>query len=447
MIRATTVGVLKSYRSNLMKSFIAQNTARDNVLKPRNFHSYADDPAAASQAYQIRRSLQRTASQITVSDSVTRKYETAYKALESVVDIVDNGKSDSSYDSVLRTLNDPTGDARISLGKVLNQLADDIVQNMNSKYGDNFIFAGADGLNVPFEIRDDGHLYYRGVNVDTELAKVAMDGNQEPVSVDENGQVDANGSYFLTTKDTSVIKISDYDAMKANPDPDVELPKVLEKANENPPVLQKVNKDGVLDANGEYYLVTTNAKVMSEEEYCDAQANLEKLDFLNDEKYFVDIGLGMQEDGQGALIESSAFNASLSGISFLGYGVDEDGDPKNLVSLIRQMAAKATEYSQVEWTKESGEYQEFNRLANKFEAMASNLHTMHVDMSAKAGALKDNNELLTNKADTLKEQIVELEDMNEVEAISEFMWAQYCYNSALKVGNKVLSESLMDYMS
>lgn len=446
MIRATTVGVLKSYRSNLMKSFIAQNTARDNVLKPRNFHSYADDPAAASQAYQIRRSLQRTASQITVSDSVTRKYETAYKALESVVDIVDNGKSDSSYDSVLRTLNDPTGDARISLGKVLNQLADDIVQNMNSKYGDNFIFAGADGLNVPFEIRDDGHLYYRGVNVDTELPKVAMDGNQEPVSVDENGELDANGTFFLRTEDTSVIKIVDYEKMVQDQatDPGIQLPKVLQDTGKT---LQKVNEDGVLDATGEYYLVTTDASVISEEEYRKAQEDLEKLDFLNNEKYFVDIGLGMQEDGQGALIESSAFNASLPGISFLGYGVDEDGDPKNLVSLIRQMATKATEYSQAEWTKESGEYQEFNRLANKFEAMASNLHTMHVDMTAKAGALKDNNDLLTGKADTLKEQIVELEDMNEVEAISEFIWAQYCYNSALKVGNKVLSESLMDYMS
>ena len=50
MIRATTGGVLKSYRSNLMHSFIAQNKARTTVLTQRNFNSYAEDPAAASRA-------------------------------------------------------------------------------------------------------------------------------------------------------------------------------------------------------------------------------------------------------------------------------------------------------------------------------------------------------------------------------------------------------------
>ena len=64
MIRATTSGVLNSYRTNLMQSFITQSTAMKNILKPRNFHSYADDTASASRAYQIRRSLQRTGAQL-----------------------------------------------------------------------------------------------------------------------------------------------------------------------------------------------------------------------------------------------------------------------------------------------------------------------------------------------------------------------------------------------
>ena len=32
------------------------------------------------------------------------------------------------------------------------------------------------------------------------------------------------------------------------------------------------------------------------------------------------------------------------------------------------------------------------------------------------------------------------------DSITSFIWAQYCYNAALKVGNNVLSESLMDYL-
>ena len=92
-------------------------------------------------------------------------------------------------------------------------------------------------------------------------------------------------------------------------------------------------------------------------------------------------------------------------------------------------------------------WDELNRLAKKFEKMSDQLNTMHTDMDADAKALKNNNDLLTDKADTMKEQIHDLEDMDEAEAISSFIWAQYCYNAALKVGNSVLSESLMDYMS
>ena len=51
MIRATTGGVLKSYRSNLMNSFITLNKARDTVLSQRVFNSYAEDPAAAAGLY------------------------------------------------------------------------------------------------------------------------------------------------------------------------------------------------------------------------------------------------------------------------------------------------------------------------------------------------------------------------------------------------------------
>ena len=44
--------------------------------------------------------------------------------------------------------------------------AKSIVQDMNGKYGDNFIFGGADTLNVPFKLEADGTLTYRGKKVD-----------------------------------------------------------------------------------------------------------------------------------------------------------------------------------------------------------------------------------------------------------------------------------------
>ena len=518
MIRATTSGVLNSYRTNLMQSFITQSTAMKNILKPRNFHSYADDTAAASRSYQIRRSLQRTGAQLGSSQSVTYKFESAWAALGSVVDDVSNSHSKSEWHDVLVALNDPTGDARSALGKAMIKLGDDIIQSMNTKYGDNFVFAGADGLNVPFEIREDGHVYYRGVNVDTEVPKLLGEtkvGQGTPVKVrwdpatsqyiqdnagtdylradsveimskdeydkattllnngaayDGNGKPDLNGKYVIVADKTTTVSKADYDPDKhfvlkdANGDPlddgsgnytvikdaiikkeDFEASKP--KALTNGANLVEVDKNGAPTTGGGYYVVMNDAESISEKDYEQAKTDLAKLEYMSKEGDYVDIGRGLQEDLEGNLIESSAFNQALQGINFLGYGVDEDGDPKNIVSLARRMGELCTQFSDGEWSDKSEGWDELNRLAKKFEKMSDQLNTMHTDMDADAKALKNNNDLLTDKADTMKEQIHDLEDMDEAEAISSFIWAQYCYNAALKVGNSVLSESLMDYMS
>ena len=520
MIRATTSGVLNSYRTNLMQSFITQSTAMKNIPKPRNFHSYADDTAAASRSYQIRRSLQRTGAQLGSSQSVTYKFESAWAALGSVVDDVSNSHSKSEWHDVLVALNDPTGDARQALGKAMTKLGDDIIQCMNTKYGDNFVFAGADGLNVPFEIREDGHVYYRGVNVDTEVPKLLGEtkvGQGTPVKVswdaaknqyiqdlngtsylradsveimskdeydkattllnngaayDGTGKPDLNGKYVIVADKTTTVSKADYNAdpdayfvlKDANGDPlddgsgnytvikdaiikkeDFEASKP--KALTNGANLVEVDKNGAPTTGGGYYVVMNDAESISEKEYEQAKTDLAKLEYMSKEGDYVDIGRGLQEDLEGNLIESSAFNQALQGINFLGYGVDEDGHPKNIVSLARRMGELCTQFSDGEWSDKSEGWDELNRLAKKFEKMSDQLNTMHTDMDADAKALKNNNDLLTDKADTMKEQIHDLEDMDEAEAISSFIWAQYCYNAALKVGNSVLSESLMDYMS
>ena len=48
--------------------------------------------------------------------------------------------------------------------------------------------------------------------------------------------------------------------------------------------------------------------------------------------------------------------------------------------------------------------------------------------------------------DLTKEQVLAIEDVDPADAITAYSWAQYCYNAALKVGNSILSESLMDFL-
>ena len=67
-------------------------------------------------------------------------------------------------------------------------------------------------------------------------------------------------------------------------------------------------------------------------------------------------------------------------------------------------------------------------------------------MDAGTLKLKNNLALLEDNFYGLQEQYSEIEDVDMADAISSFLWAEYCYNAALKVGNSILSQSLMDYL-
>lgn len=184
---------------------------------------------------------------------------------------------------------------------------------------------------------------------------------------------------------------------------------------------------------------------MTKEEYETAVSDAEKLKYLMNEKQFVDIGLGFQENENGQLIESSAYNAALNGLTFIGHGLDADGDPKNIYSLVQKMKEISSRVKDGEkWTDE--DYDEFDGLVKKLERASSEFKTEFTNMSAGTQKLENNVELLEDNFYNLQEQYADIEDVDMADALTSFVWAQYCYNAALKVGNSVLSESLMDYL-
>lgn len=350
MIRATTNGVLAGYRSHLMNSFVTQNKARNTVLTGRNFLSYAEDPAGAAKSFALRRSFSKVSSQLTVNTNTSRKFDVAWSALDSVSKLVaTETTNNSAWKDIMAGLNGATGSGRAPLGESLKQLADNITQSMNGRYGDDYVFAGADGKNTPFtwvNTANGRKLHYRGVPVDA-----------------------------------------------TDPSPD-----------------------------------------------------FDKLKQFAEEGRFVDIGLGLKEDPQGNLIESSAFNDALQGINYLGYGVDKDGDPKNIVSLINRMGEILSNCDDDGNWGNPGDRAELERLAGKFKDATANFTESYVKMDTQAEFLKNNETQLKTTAAMLNEQIVGLENCDPAEAISTFAWAQYSYNVALKVGNSILSQSLMDYI-
>ncbi len=355
MIRATTNGVMKNFRVNLNKSTLRLNSARNTVLTERNFNSYAEDPAAAAQSFQLRRSFLQVDSQLAISEAVTRKYNTAYSALDNVVNLIDNTSDGSALSAVMSGATATTGGGRTALGQELIQLSDSIVETMNCKYGDHFVFSGADGLKVAFTWEGEGEerrLLYRGIPVD---------------------------------------------GMNAG--------------------------------------------------------DLETLEYMSsEESRFVDIGIGLEEDEKGNLIETSAFDSVLQGINALGFGVDEDGGPRNIATIVYRMGYLLSRCDEGtgDWYVDPrtgvSDEDEFTALIDQFNKSSTAVKKNHVQLSTKADYLAKNQTLLETTAYTLNEQINEIEQCDLADAITSFSWAQYCYNAALKMGNSILSESLMDYI-
>jgi flagellin-like hook-associated protein FlgL len=352
---------------------------------------------------------------------------------------------------------------------------------MNARYGENFVFAGADGLNVPFvwEENDDGSrtLTYRGISVDTTVPDVFLDGNGDKLTINANGEVDTAGTNYIdATKvelveaaptlandldasgdqnrydadgtanptdgayykaaDGSYVSISDYEASeeaKAN---------ALKDAT-NPTDAYELTKDGKT-----YYIVPSDTDyAISKDDYDTAEKNMTALNYMSTETKYADLGLGMQEDEDGNIIGSSVANIALQGINFLGYGVDEDGDPKNIVSIVDRMGTilQNCDVDSGAWASDD-EREEFYRLAGKFEDAAALLTNKHTELDTQASFYQSNQKQLESTAYTLEEQFLDIEDVDAAEAISSYSWAQYCYNTALKVGNSILSQSLMDYI-
>lgn len=165
--RITTNGMMTRYKSNLMKSYNNLANVSEKVTTERNFNSYAESPIKAAQAFQLRRNRWNAENQIASSKQVTHKFQQAWDCLEDTYQ--DLGVKLGKY-SALRADNDADAGGRSALGEVIKGAADSVMETMNAKYGQNFVFSGADGQNVPFEWKDDGdgrYVVYRGMKVDS----------------------------------------------------------------------------------------------------------------------------------------------------------------------------------------------------------------------------------------------------------------------------------------
>lgn len=186
---------------------------------------------------------------------------------------------------------------------------------------------------------------------------------------------------------------------------------------------------------------------------CDP-ADLEKLKEFSKETVYVDLGFGLEEttegtaDGKPEIINTSAFNTAYPGINFLGYGPGEDGLSNNVVVLLGQMADQLERGDWMDVPEDGAKScsEEFDMMINRFQDEMHNLIDAQTKLDTDAEFLRTNALRLETYNDTLNERIISVEKVDMEEAISTYIYQQYCYNAALKVGTNIVSQSLLDFM-
>lgn len=532
-MRITTSMTMNTYRYNLMQSTNKVSNAQNKVLTHRNFNSYAEDPAAATHAWRIRRAFTKNNAYITNNSDTFSRFSIAYAAMDKIK--TDLANNEGLKNAVLGN-NDPLASGRYALGAVVYNGAESVIQGINgAKYGDHFVFAGKDGLNVPFSWSDDGQtLYYRGVNVDSGGMK-APRAEEDPAiaallkqttpmptapkapAVPDEAAYPDPGDYKLALEqyekdkkqyETDYIQYrdelaewntvnawKDYYNHKTDTKPEGEMPqeiKDIQTAIDKLAVTKPNKTEAERISNGwyEYYTHKTDEKPAAEapkwlanadkdqygyptQEALDArnaqnppltdkekaedaewlayykdQSDYRRLQEMEKEETNVDLGLGLQEDGNGDMINGSVFNMALPGIKMIGYGVDADGDPRNLATLMKKYSAvlERADPSTGQWSEE--DRQEADRLLNKINAVNNDvIKSYSDDVAAQAQFLETNGDRLKEQGYTLNEERGAIEDIDPADAISQFLYDYTCYNAALKVGTQLLSQSLIDYMN
>ena len=170
----------------------------------------------------------------------------------------------------------------------------------------------------------------------------------------------------------------------------------------------------------------------------DDPTNKDVLEGFMKETLYVDLGFGMQKTDDGSINSESVFDTAICGLDVVGYGQTDDGISKNVVTLLGQMAD--------ELEKENFDEDKFNKLFTQFTECKNDVADFAAEIGTDCEFLENTVTKLESNQDILNTQIISLDQVDMPAAITDYIWQEYAYNAALKVGNSLLSQSFIDFM-
>ena len=156
--------------------------------------------------------------------------------------------------------------------------------------------------------------------------------------------------------------------------------------------------------------------------------------YLMKDANFVDIGLGLKEDENGVLIESTAFKNTLTGIDMFGFGED------NIYLVCNELIAALND-------PDFTDNDHFQGLLTKMQDATNNVTLKLTEIGAQTTYLKETVDSFETQTINLSERQNAIEFIDPAEAIMQFKMQEYVYNAALQMGQRLLQPTLFNFIN
>lgn len=420
-MRVTQGMIIRQYNKNLTRNIKTLADSNEKITTKRKFNRVSDDTAGAAKSFTIREQLYK--SEIYLQNAVNAEGELC--AAE------DNIKGiNELFKTATERLTEGISDTKASdqkqiLAQDIDNMAEQVLKLINSRFSDKHIFGGSSNGESPFVVGDDGHLLFNGQSV---LVDKPFPENIETY-VDIGLGMQTKDKFVAMGRPTSTntaAKVTSTGIAEGNVAGDYKI--TVNQDTTDPKKLIVTMTDPQNNAVGSPVTVNDTDKrvtvggitIFSDKAFTDA----EEITVPVTKKPVVD--------------PSSAFNPRTSGIDVLGCGMNDDGYANNIYELMKQMAS--------ELRKDPVDKQELSDLLTAAKDRENNIIISLTNVGTKCEFVKYNKDRLTAEQATLQATRASIEDVNiEEESIYNKVYESN-WLITLQLGTKIIPPSIFDFM-
>ncbi|MBU3841214.1 MAG: FgL, flagellar protein [Candidatus Ruminococcus intestinipullorum] len=325
-MRITENSLNRTYIKNLQRNLSDLSSSNLKLASGRKYNHVSEDTGNAARAFVVRDQISKNEEYINTVESAIGELNTADDNIMTVSSVLK-----TVYERVVSAGSGTKSQEDLNvIAEELKGLKNEIIQTMNARYGDKFLFAGSNNDEPPFTVDDTGKIFFNGVAVDD--AKSTTDFNENKV-------------------------------------------------------------------------------------------------------VYLDIGFGMSSR-PGGINAQTGLKISTSGVDALGYGVDANGEPNNICSLI----------SKIEEQLRSGDVQGAGDTMKHLKKSEENLSACIAEMGTRQSILDRAKDRLEAENINLKSRQVDLEAVSlEEESINNKSY-EMAWMVTLQLGSSIIPPSIFDFM-